>query len=145
VTGKIREKSGQTQLNLADDEDLTIVSSGLPLPEAQELNPPIESDLSKVYYEALEGMMVQVTEPSVAIAPVSKYGEYVLVAQAWDVHRVMRGEPKGMMVFVDDGSAITHYDQSTLPYVVKTGDLVGDVLGPLAYTYENYKIQPIIL
>lgn len=145
VKGKIREKSGQTQLNLLDVEDLAIISSGTPLPAAQELDPPIESDLSKAYYESLEGMLVQVTEPAVAIAPVSPYGEYVLVVQTWDIDRVMRGEPKGMMIFVDDGSDITHYDQSTLPYVVKTGDVVGDILGPLAYTYENYKVQPITM
>ena len=45
---------------------------------------------------------------------------------------------------MDDGSAETHLDGSTLPYVVKTGDQVGGLLGPLAFTYDNYKIQPII-
>jgi predicted extracellular nuclease len=145
VKGKIREKSGQTQLSLESLEDIVLIDSGLPMPEAQELNPPAESDLSKLYYEALEGMLVKVTEPGLAIAPVSKYGEYVLVTKSWDIDRIMRGEPNGMMVFVDDGSAITHYDQSTLPYVVKTGDFVGDIIGPLAYTYENYKIQPLYI
>jgi hypothetical protein len=90
-------------------------------------------------------MLVQVTKPALAIAPVSKYGEYVLVDDTWDIDRIMRGEPKGMMIFVDDGSNITNYDQTTLPYIVKSGDLVGNITGPLAYTYENYKIQPITM
>ena len=145
VKGSIREKSGQTQLSLLDVADLTVINSGISLPEARELDPPMESDLSKVYYEALEGMLVQVTEQAVAIAPVSPYGEYVLVNKSWNIDRVMRGEPKGMMIFVDDGSDITHYDGSTIAYPVKTGDLVGELMGPLAYTYENYKVQPITM
>jgi hypothetical protein len=56
----------------------------------------------------------------------------------------MRGDPQGMLIFLDDGSSATHSTQATLPYALKTGDRVGGVLGPLAFTYENYKIQPIL-
>ena len=39
---------------------------------------------------------------------------------------------------------MTHLDRSTLPHAVRTGDQVGGLLGPPAFTYENYKIQPIV-
>ena len=81
---------------------------------------------ARVYYEALEGMLVAVTEPAVAIA------------------RVFKGEATGMFMFVDDGSAATHGDQSTLPYAVQAGDQVSSLVGPLAFTFENYKVEPII-
>lgn len=150
VTGRVREKSGQTLLHLSvpesgvQTETLRVVGSYNMLPEPVELDPPQDEAESKSYYEALEGMLVSVNYPVLAVAPTSKYGEYVLVHPRWEITRVYKGDPKGMFIFVDDGSDETHLDQSTLPYVVQTGDMVGDIVGPLAYTYDNYKIQPIL-
>lgn len=144
VQGKIREKSGQTLLDLQTPEDLIVVSVHNLPPEAVALDPPEEAAEAETYYETLEGMLVQLGEPAVAVAPTSKYGETVLVLQKWDVARVMRGDPTGWFIFVDDGSAATHADRSTMSYAMQTGDVVTDVVGPLAYTYENYKIQPVI-
>lgn len=143
VTGKVRESSGQTMLHLRDLDDLELLSADVGLPAPVELDPPPGSEAS-LYYEALEGMLVSVTEPAVAVAPMSQYGEFVLVRPEWGIERVMRGEPQGMLIFVDDGSDAAHADRATLPYAVKTGDFVGDLMGPLAFTYDNYKIQPII-
>jgi predicted extracellular nuclease len=47
------------------------------------------------------------------------------------------------MIMVDDGASDTHYDRTTMDYVVGTGDQVGELVGPLAYTYGRYKIEPI--
>ena len=113
------------------------------MPPAVELDPPQDESAALAYYEALEGMLVQVNEPAVAVAPTSKYGETVLVKTTWEIERVMRGDPKGMMIFIDDGSSATHYDQATLPFAIQTGDTVANVVGPLAYTYDNYKIEPL--
>ncbi len=146
VTGKVREKSGQTLLYVSEvtSATLQVLESHQMLPAPVELDPPRERAASHRYYESLEGMLVSVSYPAVAVAPTSKYGEYALVLPHWGVTRVMRGDPKGMLIFVDDGSAASHSDSTTLPYVVKTGDMVGDLLGPLAFTYGNYKIQPIL-
>ena len=144
VTGKVREVSGQTLLYLQTPDDLVVTGAGLPLPGAVELDPPQNESDAAVYYEALEGMLVAVTEPAVAVAPTTQYGEYALVRQKWGLDRLIKGDPKGMLIFVDDGSSETHLDGSTLPYAVKTGDQVGGLLGPLAFTYDNYKIQPIV-
>jgi hypothetical protein len=87
-------------------------------------------------------MLVQVTEPAVAVAPTSKYGETALAKAHWDLNRVMHGDPTGMLIFVDDGSGATHYSLTTLPFAIQTGDSVAQVVGPLAYTYGQYKIEP---
>jgi predicted extracellular nuclease len=47
------------------------------------------------------------------------------------------------MIMIDDGSSITHSDRTTLPYPINTGDTISAVIGPLAYTFGRYKIEPI--
>jgi predicted extracellular nuclease len=105
----------------------------------------MDDEESRAYLEALEGMLVQVTGPAVAVGPTSKYGETPLVRAEWGIERVMQGDPTGMLIIVDDGSSATHYDASSLAFPMQTGDMLDEVFGPLAYTYENYKIEPIAL
>ena len=143
VRGKVREKSGQTLLQVTAAADFTLQGQGQTLPAALELDPPEDHAAAQLYYEAREGMLVQVTEPAIAVAPTTKYGEYVLVRAEHEVERVMRGDPLGRLIFVDDGSEVTHLDQSTLSYTVQSGDRVSALYGPLAYTYEQYKIEPV--
>ncbi|MCA9928192.1 MAG: endonuclease/exonuclease/phosphatase family protein, partial [Anaerolineales bacterium] len=59
------------------------------------------------------------------------------------VDSVSRTDEVGFMIFVDDGSSAAHSDASTLPYAVARGNFVEDVMGPLAYTFDNYKIEPL--
>ncbi len=145
IRGQVREVSGQTLLDLTSLDDLELLDSGLDLPQPVEIDPPQDSQSAQAYLEALEGMLVQVSEPALAVAPTSKYGEAVLVRPRWGVERIMRGEPMGMAIFVDDGSSATHYNQETLPFAIQSGDLVSGAVGPLAYTYDNYKIEPIAI
>ena len=144
VAGKVRERSGQTMLNVASIEDVEVITGTFDMPAPVELNPPRDETESRAYYESLEGMLVQVSAPAQAVGPTSQYGETPLVLSSWGLDRIMKGEPKGMLVFVDDGSSVTHADRTTLPIAAKTGDLVADLIGPLAFTYENFKVQPII-
>ena len=145
VTGTVRERSGQTLLALGGGDSIVVTSQGNALPAAVELAPPRPRDAAVAYYEALEGMLVQVTVPAVAVGPTTQYGEYALVRQEWGIERVMKGEPTGLLIFVDDGSDVTHLDRSSLPYAVKVGDSVSGVLGPLAFTYDAYKVEPITM
>jgi predicted extracellular nuclease len=143
LTGKVRERSGQTMLHLQDIAALTVLSSNNPRPAAVELDPPRDATQAMTYYEALEGMLVQVSQPAVVVAPTTKYGETALVSAHWGIDKVMRGDPTGLLIFLDDGSSMTHYSLETLPYALRRGDTVTQVMGPLAFTYENYKIEPI--
>jgi len=44
---------------------------------------------------------------------------------------------------VDDGPNLTITDPKALPYIVRTGDLVSSLVGPLAFSFDHYKIQPV--
>ncbi|MGD9049665.1 MAG: lamin tail domain-containing protein, partial [Anaerolineae bacterium] len=145
VSGKVRELSGQTLLELLDPADLEVISRDNVLPAPVELAPPIADQDALAYYEPLEGMLVQVTEPALAVGPTSKYGETPLVSAEWGIERVLKGDPRGMLIFLDDGGSGTHNDLSTLAFPLKSGDTLNQAIGPLAYTYDNYKIEPIEL
>jgi hypothetical protein len=77
------------------------------------------------------------------VAPTTYFGEYVVVADEWGVSQIARTEAVGYDIFVDDGSEVAHEDQTTLPYVVKSGDRVLNLVGVLAFTFGNYKIEPV--
>jgi predicted extracellular nuclease len=81
-----------------------------------------------------------VSDPAVAVAPTSKYGETVLVLSHWGIDRVMKGDPTGLQVMIDDGSFEVHDFSDTLPFAIKTGDRLVNAIGPLAYTFDRYKI-----
>lgn len=144
VSGKIREVSGQTLLHVRSIDDIELVPGTFAFPDPVELAPPSDEAEARAYYEALEGMLVAVTDPAVVVGPTTRYGETALVRSDWAIDRVMKGDPKGMVIFLDDGSDVEHVDRSTLPLAAKTGDLVSNVIGPLAYTYEAFKVQPVV-
>ncbi len=143
VSGIVRESSQQTQLMISQPADVQIMSSTNPLPEAIDLNPPVNEIESQRYFEAMEGMLAQVSGPALAIGPTSKYGEVPLTLPEHGLQRLWRQNETGMVILVDDGSFDTHYDSSTLDYVVAAGDSVKNIVGPLAFTYGRYKIEPI--
>ncbi len=145
VSGTVRERSGQTLLEIQNMSDLEVLSTNNLLPAAVELDPPVENADSQEYYESLEGMLVQISEPVIAVGPTTKYGETALVRPEWGVDRIMKGDPTGLIIFIDDGGADTHYDSSSLAFPLKTGDTLLRAEGPLAFTYDNYKIEPISL
>ncbi len=143
VSGRVRELSGQTTLEA--QEVVILPGTEAAVIEAAIYDPPADAVEALLYNESLEGMLVWVAEPAVAIAPTTQYGEFALVYEKWGVDTVPRTElpTVGYLIFVDDGSSNTHANQSTLPYAVAKGDVVVDVVGPLAYTFGNYKIEPL--
>jgi DNA/RNA endonuclease YhcR with UshA esterase domain len=144
VIGTVREVSQQTQIHVDDPENVSVLGKRNSLPSAISLDPPVDEEEAEIYYEVMEGMLVQVPGPAVAVGPTTKYGEYSLVLPYHGIERLFRDDDVGMLITVDDGSEIVHYDQSTLSYVVKTGDQVSNLLGPLAFTFGRYKIEPIV-
>ncbi len=145
VSGQVRETYQQTTLVIGEPQDVQLLKRGNSLPPAQTLNPPPDEQAAQVYYESLEGMLVQVGEEAIAVSPTSKYGEYALVLSSHGIERVGRGMPSGWLIQVDDGSNRVHRDRAHLSYVVYSGDRVNKVLGPLAFTFGQYKVEPIIL
>ena len=143
VYGQIKETSQQTQILVESPDDITVIDEGEKLPQPVALDPPAAEAEAEPYFEALEGMLVAAPGPNRAMGPTSKYGEYVIAPPGHDDARLWRGQDHGYAIMVDDGSSAKHDDRSTLPYVVATGDIVEDVVGPLAYTYGHYKIEPI--
>jgi predicted extracellular nuclease len=142
VQGEVHESHSETQLYLAEME---VQSTGELLPQAVILDPPVDEFESIAYYEALEGMLVQVQGAARAVSPTNKYGETAVVLPAYDIDHLMQGDENGMAIRLDDGSAATHTDQSTMLYAAVTGDLLSGISGPLAYNYGYYKIQPLNL
>lgn len=143
VEGQVREISSQTQLQVEGFESIQILARNQNLPGVVSLDPPKETEAAHAYYEQFEGMLAEVAQPAVVVGPTSRFGEFVLVLAKHDTTRLYRGEETGWLIHVDDGSEIAHNDSSTLPYALSTGDRVYQVTGPLAYTYGNYKIEPI--
>lgn len=143
LTGQVRETSQQTQLQIQTPEDIKGENENVELPDAIVLDPPDTTAQAHPYYEALEGMLVAVPGEAWAVSPTSKYGEYVVVLPKHKVHRLWRGQDNGFAIMVDDGSSSVNTDSSTLLYEVTTGDIVKDIEGPLAFTYDHYKIEPI--
>ncbi|MEE9514028.1 MAG: endonuclease/exonuclease/phosphatase family protein, partial [Anaerolineales bacterium] len=142
VRGKIREVSAQTQLEIFSADDITVLGSGTALPAATPLDPPAAEAESTLYFEAREGMLVAVDEPALVVGPTTRFGESALVLSKHEISRVMRGEPNGLLIMIDDGSSEEHLDRSTLPYTVSTGDQITGLEGSLAFTYGQYKIEP---
>jgi DNA/RNA endonuclease YhcR with UshA esterase domain len=94
VRGQVREMSSQTTLHAQAPEDIEIISSDNELPAPFDYDPPLDADEALAYKEAVEGMLVTVSEPAVAVGPTTRYGEFVLVRESWGVDSVRRGEMK---------------------------------------------------
>ncbi|MFW9852612.1 MAG: endonuclease/exonuclease/phosphatase family protein [Candidatus Thorarchaeota archaeon] len=132
IVARVSEYYGFTELSYV--QDVEILSTGNDLPAPVELNPPFDDYESDVYYEALEGMLVSVKKLRV-IAGTDTYGEFAGVVHNLGIHRVFESdEDKGMIIFGDEaGGCFVN---------VKSGYLVKNLVGPLDYTYDEYKILP---
>ena len=131
VTGTVDEFYDDTQIVL---QTVTVDSSGNPLPDPVELNPPFDNTEALSYYEALEGMLVSTPECTV-VGPTNKYGEFVVVRADLGINRVFQDDPQGT------GERIMVDDEGGTRYYVKVGDGIAGLIGPLDYTYGNYKVQ----
>ncbi|MAT98777.1 MAG: hypothetical protein CL608_16665 [Anaerolineaceae bacterium] len=146
VNGRVREISGQTALQVEALDNIVLNSPGYtnvfnPVP----YDPPQDPVAALAYNEALEGVLVGLTEPALVVGPTTRFGEYSLVYEKWGVTSVARTDESGFLMVVDDGSTVAHDDQSSLAYAVANGDVVQNLVGPLAYTFGNYKIEPIVV
>ncbi len=143
VKGVVKEYYQQTELALGSPVNLEVLQSGVPLPAPVALDPPADEAASLAYFESLEGALVTVNQDAIVVDSTDRYGEYAFVLASEGRVRLFQGEANGIIMMADDGSSATHEDQSTLGYVVTTGDTIRSLTGPLAYTFSNYKIEPL--
>jgi predicted extracellular nuclease len=132
VRGEVQEYYGLTEIY---EYETVVVSEGNPIPEPVELNPPCDDYLSDVYYESLEGMLVSCSEMR-AIAGTNQYGEAAGVRTDLNKKRVFQDDPcgTGEIIFTDDKGGVE--------VLAKSGDIIKDLVGPLDYSYDEYKVLP---
>lgn len=143
VTGRVRELSGQTALDPATAADVVVLGAAAALPEPVPFDPPADPAQALLYNESREGMLVTLASEAVVVAPTTQYGEYALVSQQHGVNLVTRLDEVGYLIVVDDGSSVVHNDSSTLAYTVQQFDVVTNLSGVLAFTFGQYKIEPL--
>jgi predicted extracellular nuclease len=131
VVGTADEYYDNTQIVL---QTVTVDSSGNLLPAPVELNPPFDNTEALTYYEALEGMLVSAPD-CVVVGPSNGYGEFVVVRADLGITRVFQDDPAGT------GERIMVDDEGGLRYYVKVDDNITGLIGPLDYTFGNYKVQ----
>jgi predicted extracellular nuclease len=132
VLGNISEYYGLTEIYEYATE---IISEGNAIPEPIELYPPCDDYLSDVYYESLEGMLVSCSEMR-AIAGTNQYGEAAGVRKDLNKKRVFQDDPcgTGEIIFTDDKGGVE--------VIAKSGDIIKNLVGPLDYSYDEYKVLP---
>jgi len=135
VTGLVQEYYGMTEIQ-ALPADVIVLSSGNPIPPAQELNPPFQNQAARMYFEALEAMRVRLGDGRV-VGPTDVDDRSWLVRSDLGVERVLYADPLGTgeMVCVDDQG---HYE---IAPEVKTGDNVSGLEGVLDFKMGDYCMQ----
>ena len=140
-----------TRLNNPDDDSLVIVSSGNPLPKPVKLNrlPDEKIPEGEVFWERLEGMLVEVKNGKVT-SPTSRFGEFGVLAPK-NARRGSGYEPQSKHIllkfyeydeFVDYNPERIQVDDSGLDTPdVRPGDKIGHMVGVVDYTFSMYKLQ----
>jgi predicted extracellular nuclease len=135
LTGQIQEYYGMTEISVQPDM-ISVLSSGQSLPELTELNPPLNSDQARDYFETLEGMHVAVGE-ALVVGPTNSRDETWVINTGLDIERVFQSDPlgKGEIICVDDGGPYEITPE------VNVGDRVISLNGVLEFTYGLYRLQ----
>jgi predicted extracellular nuclease len=140
VAGRATEFFGFTEI---EDDRLQIVveAENVPLPDPIPIDPPADSDAQHAYFEPLEGMRVSLTPAQVVGATHSGCG-FAVVRAAGDapiqVRRSRLEDPIGQVVPV---LPLTDVDCSGALHV-KSGDRIENLVGPVVYNFDQFKIVP---
>jgi uncharacterized protein len=136
VTGQVIEFFGLTEIS---DRGLSVVveASGLPLPDPIFIDPPADNAAQAAYFERLEGMRVAFAGPVRVVGP-SWGGCSFAVANSDQrvIYRAHEDAPVGQVV------PILHHTRVSCDGfpVVKVGDEVEGIVGPLTYHFDQFKI-----
>lgn len=133
--------------------DLTVLSSGNPLPDPAPLVdlPDMSIPDGLIFWESLEAMLVRVTDGKV-VSPTSRFGEFALLGEA-DAVPGSGYYPQTKQILIRPlGSHQVDYnperilvDDTSLDQAIQVspGDLVKTLVGVVDYSFGNYKLQPL--
>jgi predicted extracellular nuclease len=164
ATGVVRDGQGapsfgQTRIELPNVASMSVLSTGNPLPAPVVLDETAAStqllttDASptRCYYERFEGMRVELDRGVARSGGTNKFGEAFLVPGGVG-GTLLRTDPieRGLIATAADagaGNPANPYlppTPSTTTVEVDLGDEVRDLVGPLGYSFGNYKVVPQI-
>ncbi|MDR7071859.1 DUF6359 domain-containing protein [Fictibacillus barbaricus] len=152
---KLKTDLSVTELN-ADKGAITLLSAGQALPRAtiigmfgrKQPTEIIDNDNFGLFdpkedgidfYESMEGMLVQVNNPSV-IAP-QNYGELVVVPDFWQHMKEFNSSGALNITANDYNPERIFVDINDDSFVAKSGDFfIGSIKGVMSYGFSNYKL-----
>ena len=154
LTGTVKEKFGLTMLDESYGEEPKIVGkTDLPVPVNVDPASAASQDAgSRPYYESLEDMRVRLGVGTANSGGTNKFGELFLTPGT-EQNRVFRTDSAPSLIGTADdagaGDPSNPYEAPPSSTLVR-GDLfdrVENLVGPLAYSYDNYKVmvQPGLL
>lgn len=138
VTGQVTEFYGLTEL---DDSGLQIVreAANAPLPDPIFIDPPAAARELAAYFEPLEGMRVAVRGAARVVGPTFSGCGFAVVTESVSALRIFRrqlADPIGEVLPILHNSDVACGD---FP-VLKNGDLVIGLAGPLIYHFDQFKL-----
>ena len=148
INGEVREKFGQTIMSeTRDQEPQKVGAAQVPGPvEIDETKADVQDPASRPYYETLEGMRVSLASATANSGGTNKFGELFLTLGT-DQDRVFRTENLPDLIATDDdagaGNPENPYQpeqESTTEVRADLFDQVSGAIGPLGFTFGNYKI-----
>ena len=137
VSGTVQEYYGLTEINNWGLQ-VTVREQGLDLPDPIPLNPPSDIVDSAIYFEAIEGMLVE-TGPTKVVGPTHPGCGFAVISSARPESRVVAQNelsPVGQVINVVNSTDVTCDD---LP-LLAVGDTVDGIKGPLTYEFDQYKV-----
>lgn len=153
LTGTVKEKFGLTMLDEQRGEEPKVVGeAAVPAPVVIDPAQARAQGSSRSYYESLEDMRVSLAEGTANSGGANKFGELFLTPGT-ERNRVFRTENVPSLLATDAdagaGDPSNPYEAPPSSTLVR-GDLfdrVENLVGPLAFSYDNYKImvQPGLL
>jgi hypothetical protein len=132
VTGVVQEYYGMSEI-AATPQAVSVLSSGNPLPPAEELDPPFDKNDAAYYFENHEGMHVQLSA-GLVVGPTDGDERSWLVRSDLGVERVFHDDPRGTGELICLGDAGLY----RVTPQVKVGDRVGGLVGALGYRFGAY-------
>lgn len=152
VTGEVREKFGFTQVDEAIGQEPTDLGAGT-LPAPVTLDPAaaaaqtVGSDGTRSYYERFEGMRVRLAQGTANSGGTNNFGELFLTPGALR-DRVFRTEAQPDLIGTDADAGAGNPANPARPTAPSTTVVnvnlfgrVNELVGPLAFSFTNYKVM----
>ena len=138
VSGQVTEFFGFTEI---DDDHLQIevVAEDVPLPAPIEINLPSAEDDEDAYFESLEGMRVTLPETAVVVGPTFSGCGFAVVPESVSGSRILRQSIEDNVETIIPILHESDVDCGHFPNV-KQGDFVDNVVGPLIYHFDQFKV-----